>query len=611
MRGPRAAGALAALALLLAACGGADEAPAATETPTVIAMETPTATATPVATETVAPATPSPTAGPTTTPTPSPTATPTPAPTATPTPTPPPPVPMPTREELGIAEVETDWAPLLHVRHGRGEPIPWEAGVYLLDVETGTVEGWVRPGVDAVEEIDGQRAINRSWNEFVHSYFAFSPGKRFVLYGDRLYDRRTGRSWQGGGFRTRHWPPRGIASPISGWGTGDGERILFRLPGEDARYAILDASLRATGLIGIPGAERADFWPHPDGHYLFARDERHRLHVIDLERGSGGWNGPSFTWQLPWDNPYEYHIEPFPGGAAVVGNASEAGICRVIRYSRHGPRPSVHRLPCGYPQRDSLHNLVDLSPDGRRAAAAVIAVPTMPELPAAPVMAILIHDVITGEQLLRITGATLPRGGIWPFTNAWLADGSGVVVGANRDDRLVTLDGRWGPALGMPAPDNPDRFADWGRFASGTTVTDASGRPLASTRFVQRRTILGVPWMWVTWGSGSAEISIGLDVAYERGEPYPDAPISPVIELPPFDDRLLVEVVVEGCLNLREEPSREAAVMACLPNGTRAETDAYSWWPEQGWMRLLTDGGATGWAHADHLRWASNVVRLE
>ena len=610
MPAPRAAGALAALALLLAACGGAEEAPVATEPPTATA----TATAPPTATETVTPATPSPTPTPTPaatpTPTPTPTVVPTPTPTAIPAPTPPP-VPLPTREDLGIREVETDWAAfdLLHVRHGRGEPIPWEAGVYLLDVETGQVEGWVLPGMDAVVEIDGHRVIGRT-RSGSSSAWALSPGKRFLLHeDDRLYDRLTGRTWRGGGFQTGLWRSLRESRGVTGWGTGDGERILFRLPGEDARYAILDASLRTTGLLGIPGAERVDFWPHPEGHYLFARDERHRLHVIDLERGSSGWNGPSFTWQMPWDDPYEYHITPFPHGAAAVGSASEVGVCRVIRYSRRGPRPSVHRLPCGGP-RSSWDSLVDISPDGQRAAA-VIAVFTAPSIPAAPITAISIHDVITGEQLLRIKGASLPRDGIWPFTNAWLADGSGVVVGTNRDDRLVTLDGRWGPALGMPAPDNPDRFADWDRFTSGTTVTDGSGRPLASARFVQRRTILGIPWTSVTWKSGSAEISIVHNVSYERGEPYPHVPISPVIELPPFDDRLLVEVVVDGCLNLREEPSRDAPVTACLPDGTRAETDGHSWWPEEGWMHLRLDDGAAGWAHADYLRWASNVVRLE
>ena len=580
----RAVGALAALALLLAACGGADEAPVATPPPT-------------------AAATPSPTASPTATPTPTPTATPAPTPTATTTPAPTPvPVPMPTREELGIREVETDWAAfdLLHVRHERGEPIPWEAGVYLLDVETGEVEGWALPGMDAVVEIDGQRVAGRSRPGSAHAW-SLSPGKRFLLHeNDHLYDRLTGRTWQGGGFRTGWWSTKGIA----GWGTDDGERILFRLPGKDARYAILDASLWTTGLIGIPGAARADFWPHPDGHYLFARDERHRLHVIDLERESDGWNGPSFTWQLPWDNPHEYHIDPLPNGAAAVGNASEADLCRVIRYSRHGPRPSVHHLPCGDPRSSVGHALVDLSPDGRLVAAAILgkAGGGDPIYGNAPVLAIAVRELETGADIIRIAGATMARDDFWRLENLWLADGSGLVVGVSGSDRLVTLDGRWGPVLGMPSPDNPDRFA------SGTMVTDGSGRPLASAHFIRRRTFLGNTWTRADWGSGSDELLVRLSVSYD-GYLTDRPPISPVIELPPFDDRLLVEVVVEGCLNLREEPSRDAPVTACLPDGTRAETDAYGWWLD--WMRLLTDGGATGWAHADYLRWASNVVRLE
>lgn len=606
MRAPRTAGALAVLALLLAACGGAGETPTDA---TALAPTTPTATETSVATETVTPAPSSatPTATLTPTATPSPTSTATPTPTATPSPTVNPtsiPVPMPSREELGIREVETDWAAfdLLHVRHGRGEPIPWEAGLYLLDVETGTVEGWVLPGVDAVVEIDGQRVVGRSRPEFVHTYFALSHGTRFVLYGERLYDRRTGRSWQGGGFRTG-WADR----ELHGWGMGDGERILYRLPGRDARYTILDASLRATGLIGIPGAERADFWPHPEGRYLFARDERHRLHIIDPERGSGAWLGPSFTWRLPWDDRSDYGIEQIPNGVVAIGRASEAGACRTIRYSRHGPPPAVHRLPCGYPHSRSDHTLVDLSPDGRLVAVALMGkgIGGDPIYGNAPILAIAVRDLATGADVIRIAGATMARNDYWRLDNLWLADGAGLVVGVSGGDRLVTLEGRWGPVLGMPSPDNP------ALFARGTTVTDASGQPLASANFVERRTIRGIKWPTIGWVPGSGGLRIELDVAYEGYLPMDRLPLSPVIELPPFDDRLLVEVVVEGCLYLREAPLRWAPVVACLPDGTRAETDDYSTWPEEGWMRLLTDDGAEGWAHADYLRWASNVVRLE
>lgn len=626
MRALRTAGALAVLALLLAACGGAGETPTDA---TAVAPTTPTATETPVATEMVTPvpSTATPTATltpvPTATPSPTPTAMPSPTPTATPAPTPLP-VPMPSREELGIREVETDWAAfdLLHVRHWRGEPIPWEAGLYLLDVETGTVEGWVLPGVDAVVEIDGQRVVGRSRPERAYSYFAPSPGTRFVLYGDHLYDRRTGRSWQGEGFRTGWWSDRG--ETIRGWETGDGERILYRLPGRDARYAILDASLRATGLIGIPGAERADFWPHPEGRYLFARDERHRLHVIDLERGSGAWIGPSFTWGLPWDSPSDYGIEPVPDGAVAIGRSSEAGACHAIRYSRHGPPPAVHRLPCGWPHSRGDHALVDLSPDGRLVAVALMGkgLGIDPIYGNAPILAIAVRDLATGADVIRIAGATMARADHWRIENLWLADGSGLVVGVSGSDRLVTLNGRWGPVLGMPSPDTPALFASGttvttasGRplasaFASGTAVTDANGRPLASANFVEGRAIRGVKWTSLGWAAGSRELRIELDVGHQ-GLWVARPPLSPVIELPPFDDRLLVEVVVEGCLYLREEPLRGAPVVACLPDGTRAETDDYSSWPEEGWMRLLLDDGATGWAHADYLRWASNVVRLE
>ena len=100
------------------------------------------------------PPTPAPTA------TPTPTAAPTPAPTATPTPCPPDASPeaatstpaaaatgtgLVSREDLGIREVDTAEAlaaaGLRYVRCAAGETVPQEVGLYLLDVETGAVEG--------------------------------------------------------------------------------------------------------------------------------------------------------------------------------------------------------------------------------------------------------------------------------------------------------------------------------------------------------------------------------------------------------------------------------------------------------------------------------------
>ena len=183
-------------------------------------------------------------------------------------------------------------------------------------------------------------------------------------------------------------------------------------------------------------------------------------------------------------------------------------------------------------------------------------------------------------------------------------------------DWMATISGQWAGTLpkGIASLDAPPRFAIVDSEYSvpqHISIEDQSGNILAAVEFVESRRILGITSTLIGWGSSSKELRISLGIYYESGRPGPHVPISPVIEMPPFDDRLLVEVVVEGCLNLREEPSREAPVVACLPDGTRAETDAHSRWPERGWMRLVTDDGMEGWAHADYLRWASNVVRLE
>ncbi len=87
----------------------------------------------------------------------------------------------------------------------------------------------------------------------------------------------------------------------------------------------------------------------------------------------------------------------------------------------------------------------------------------------------------------------------------------------------------------------------------------------------------------------------------------------------PEDDRLLVEVVADTCLNLRERASLDAPTLACLPNGAVAETDDFALYSRtddfvlypQPWLHLRTDDGLEGWASAEYLRWHSDGVRLE
>ena len=120
------------------------------------------------------------------------------------------------------------------------------------------------------------------------------------------------------------------------------------------------------------------------------------------------------------------------------------------------------------------------------------------------------------------------------------------------------------------------------------------------------REIRGLRSTWVGWGSTGNELRADAGIFYESGVPwglYTDA----AIERPPFDDRQLVEVVVDTCLNLREEPSLDAPILACLPNGAVVERVDF----QTSWFHLRTASGLEGWASADYLRWYSDGVRLE
>ena len=117
------------------------------------------------------------------------------------------------------------------------------------------------------------------------------------------------------------------------------------------------------------------------------------------------------------------------------------------------------------------------------------------------------------------------------------------------------------------------------------------------------------------WGATSGTLRVGTairrqEVWNEWGGSGPP-PLVPVIERPPFDDRSLVEVVVDTCHDVREHPQHDAPIVACLPNGTIAEMDDFVPSFARNWMHIRTADGLEGWAGAHYLRWHSDGVRLE
>ena len=409
---------------------------------------------------------------------------------------------------------------------------------------------------------------------------------------------------------------------LIGWGSGGDERLVFWLKTIDA-YVVVDASMEPVAQFAR-GAHMGALWPlGTNGRYVALHEHNHHgnpsdeLSFFDLgaersltiapsarqvlhglrQHSGGGWFGGIAT-------------EVADGGMTVTIPRAES--CRMFRYSVDGTLLSDRLLPCW----NGGSSLTDISPDGRMAAIATSGIAHTSALDQFyGVTVISIFDAATGEELLRIKGAAQPwdsRG----LSDLWLADSSGIVVRTSLGNRIVTLDGRWEPSFGFPAPN------DAGLFADGTTVRDRQGRVLASLAFSPGSSGDGASDPWAGWGSTSRELRVNAASAYAPG--WASMP-SPVIERPPLDDRLLFEVTYAGCLNLRSDPSSSAAVVTCLPRRATAEAIDYhiervdqdgDGWSSRAerrvtWMHLRTPDGLEGWASAEYLRWHSDGVRLE
>ncbi len=566
---------------LVVAGGDGDPPLAVAPSPT----QTPESTSTPAPTPTVQPSpTPSPTPTPATatpTPSPSPTppapaSTPTPAPTSTPTPTATPSLAaarLPTREELGIREVDTAEAlaaaGLTHVRYKAGEEVPWEMGLFLLDVATEAVEGWT---------------CRRELSSCSELYL--SPSNRYLSFMSYVHDRETDRTYAD--VDAVPGSPHYLIPGIIGWGADAGERLLVR---GGSGYVVLDSQLQPVAQrLAIPANS-----PAQHGRYVAAIQDG-ELRIADLGSESGEGATSLIRRALPDDitSPSRDHLYVGRAGVFLI-LSDDADSTHIIRYDWEGNLGSDVVIPQLSPSSGRA-----LSPRGSLVAGLTFKAATGDAFDEPRYTAVSIFDVATGEEVTRVLGAGVP---FWHGIQ-WLGDDSGVLVSTILGERIAALDGAWRSSPGRPAPGDPSVHFEW-----GTAVRDRAGNVLASAEFgPSPPTPDFLPLSWTGWGAHGRELRIrlyGLGPTY-LGDPH-IPPLAPVIEVAPFGDGLLVEVAVGTCLNVREDYSLDAPVVTCLPDGTVAETDDYF----GDWMHIRTDDGVEGWAHADYLRWHSDGVRLE
>ena len=501
-------------------------------------------------------------------------------------------------------------AGVVHVRYAAGEEVPWDPGLFLLDVESGEVEGWVRSLAALPEE--ERSAVGGAGDDF-----DVSPSNRFLSLAGVLYDRQTERAYA-------------IDDGLAGWwGSGSHERLLLRGASDNA-YVVVDSDLEPVAQLSIPRGER---FTSPGGGYILVQEYEsgRTFHLVNLEDEA---NPSVHRWVLPWDPlGAAFRMELLDNLVAFIGGAGDAA-CHLTRYDLGGVLLSDQTIPC------QPNWLARSSPDGRLLAAATVTSLVDSAWGRVPVGVVLsIFDAATGAKLARILGAHPPwiEGG-WgnePDRDFWLADGSGIIVETRSGWRVAALEGSWGGAPGWASPDDPDLFLEYSRGYPGSVVAavNQQGDERASISVGPPSAIIPEPEYEAAlvlreiadWGARSDTLRVRTSYFDTHHIPDYDGtpPLAPVIELPPFEDRLLVEVVVDTCLNVREEPRLDAPIVTCLPPGTVAETDDFErvWsWPDdvegvyamqQDWMHIRTAGGIEGWVSPDYLRWRSDGLRLE
>lgn len=470
-------------------------------------------------------------------------------------------------------------------------------GMYFLNAETGTGEGWIYPG-----------------NRYYWGTYVSENNRFFALYAGEdgyLVDRRTGT--------VSRWDPaqvRLLLADMSGFMFAE---VAPRNgnAAETGRYVWTgpDFQPRHVFTLGADGTRGPSPLLSPDRKRLalFRRGagDRHHLALFDLDSGS----------MLKVDTPTADHVsaaylrrygEGFQVELTVMENDPLRERLRrqniVRRFSWTGESLRDLSIPGAH---------VLFSPDGKWVA--------WEEWPAGNLVpATTIADSAILQPHLQALGTTpcfqvMAGGG-----TRWLADSSGLVVDTSAGYRLLTIGGELEERAAFaglnwkdepqPAPDHPDRFAI-GRLA----IVDGTGSQRLGVILEGHVTPTSLP----PWGDSGAELRFALPppgrggACSEGARPsIPTKVLLPAQSLPEFP---LMVRSGGRCLQLRDRPHTSANELACLPDGTllaekqlRSDSPTIQW-SDSWWLSVKTREGEIGWVSlaGEQVIWAEDASAQE
>jgi hypothetical protein len=432
------------------------------------------------------------------------------------------------RGEIGLVDVEVEVdaegrpsavGGLALVHYESGADVPWSPGLFLLDVRTGDVHGWVRPAGTVADGAPDAAARD-------HDAIRVSPGNRFVLWTDDsgapvLYDRRGDEaySWDSATARFDRW-----------WGSGDAERLLFQRTGSNA-FVLMDGNLERVSEFTLPEGER---FSSATGGYILVRaciscDPGDRYHIVNLEDET---NPAIHTLTMPWkmierapSGDVTYQIELLDNLVTIVADTN-GGSCRAVRYDLDGALRSDEAVPCSrlWPGPSAGFGLDRIPPDEGLLDAATTGLLDETGFGEMPITRMTAFDAITGREIVRVI--TVSRRANEPDVLK-LADSSALVLGSDTGLRFAAVNGAWRRTAAGPSPVDPQ----YAPAPAPLVVTSLRGDQAATLTFAPpAEAIPDRPGsdvfldLFADWGAAGDVLRVRTLLDYEQFAPPAEEP---------------------------------------------------------------------------------------
>ena len=452
--------------------------------------------------------------------------------------------------------------------HQAGEMLSEDTGIAFMDTASGAIELWSL--VDPVDAQEWPQLSPSSDGQLLVLHRGTAPVRHYVI------QRATGAAYE----------LKGGWAPDSSIGFGD---VIGVWNGADyASLALLDVAHGTTISTGLT----RDFLSNssrvssPDGTQFVIGDGA-EFYLVSAKTGAS---------KLVTAGLYNYRVSPLPHG-------------RGFAVGPEGPGESLNFDWNGNPL--SSGNAFGLSPDG-----SLRAIPGSPGgiasfgMGAFPVVdTITIVDAVSGSPRARFLGASF---------HGWAADSYTVMAGADKGGtRILTIDGQ--EIARVPFPGLVQGGTQFSPVDASIAITNRAIVDFRTGRKLELVVGDGISTSG-RWNADGTEVAFWIypTPGKDGGVAVQLLPLK--FEKAPFPADAALEVVVDDCLNLREDPGLQAPVITCLAPGTRLtfEPILLTTNPKEPprefigqrsedssiWLHVRTGNGTSGWVDATYVSWA-------